>query len=83
MPNAHQVAAEALVAGIGGGYEIEKAIGGRAEERRTVRQARAGPLLGDIEKLVQGDPGAGVGEVGPGDRDPLCAGALDGTGSLP
>jgi transposase len=46
--NGSPVAAEAL-ARIGKLYEIEKAIGGRAaEERRTVRQARAGPLLEDL-----------------------------------
>ena len=80
--NRSPVAAEAL-ARIGKLYEIEEAIRGRPpEERRTVRQARAGPVLEVDQGLARSYPGAGVDEVGAGDRDPLCAHALGGAGSL-
>ena len=56
---------------------------GRRPRSDAVRQARAGPLLEDLGMWFE----ATLAEVSTNsalrDRDPLCAHALDGTGSLP
>ena len=58
-------------------YAIEDRIrGGTAEQRCAVRQTESEPLMNDLKRRLTGLLGGIVGEVDPGEGDPIHASAL-------